>query len=59
MSLSDSNGCVIVEKGISNELLKEIIELKDVKRGRLSELEGKVDGLKYYEKLRPWEAFNG
>ena len=59
MSLSDSNGCVIVEKGISLELLKQIIELKDVKRGRLSELEGKVEGLQYFEKLRPWEAYNG
>jgi glutamate dehydrogenase (NADP+) len=51
LTVSDSDGCLYVEKGISRELLKEIMELKNVTRGRLEELKNRgvyVDGGK------PW-----
>lgn len=37
VSLSDSSGCIIVENGITKEMLQELDSLKTMKRGRLSE----------------------
>lgn len=53
VSLSDSNGTLHVKDGISEALLAEIMTLKNVKRGRLSELASK-DGVEYLEGKRPW-----
>ncbi len=53
VSLSDSNGTLHVKDGISEELLAEIMTLKNVKRGRLSELASK-EGIEYLEGKRPW-----
>lgn len=53
VSLSDSNGTVYVKDGFTDELLAEVIELKNVKRGRMSEFASK-HGFEYLEGKRPW-----
>jgi len=53
VSLSDSNGTVYVKDGFTDELLAEGMELKNVKRGRMSEFASK-HGFEYLEGKRPW-----
>ncbi len=55
LSLSDSNGCIIDEDGIDAEKFAFIQELKNVKRGRISEYAEKFPRAKYYEGKRPWQ----
>lgn len=53
VSLSDSNGTVYVKDGFTEELLAEVMELKNIKRGRISEFASK-HGFEYLEGQRPW-----
>ena len=53
VSLSDSAGTVHVKDGFTEELLAEVMELKNVKRGRISEFASK-HGFEYLEGQRPW-----
>ena len=55
VSVSDSNGCIIDEAGIDAEKLAYIMELKNVKRGRIKEYAAKYPSSKYYEGQRPWQ----
>ncbi len=54
LSLSDSNGSVIDLDGIDAEKLAFIMELKNVKRGRIKEYVTAFPRAKYYEGQRPW-----
>ena len=54
VTLSDRSGTLYVKKGITQELLDEIKELKGVKRGELSEL--KVKGAKFAKGKNPWQV---
>lgn len=53
VSLSDSNGTVYVKDGFTEELLVEVMELKNVKRGRISEFAAQ-HGFEYLAGQRPW-----
>lgn len=53
VTLSDSNGFIYDPEGISEEKLKFVIELKEVKRGRIKEYAEKY-GCEYHEGKRPW-----
>lgn len=53
VSLSDSAGTVHVKDGFTDALLAEVMELKNVKRGRISEFASK-HGFEYLEGQRPW-----
>ncbi|MCK9554737.1 NADP-specific glutamate dehydrogenase [bacterium] len=53
VSLSDSNGSIYDPKGISAEKLAFIMELKNVKRGRIKEYAKKF-GAEYLEGKKPW-----
>jgi len=55
LSLSDSNGTVIDPDGIDAEKLAFVMELKNVRRGRLSEYTQKYPTALYYEGRRPWQ----
>ncbi|MEG2075858.1 MAG: NADP-specific glutamate dehydrogenase [Victivallaceae bacterium] len=52
MSMSDSNGTILVRDGITAEILAEVMALKNSKRGRLSEF--KAAGVEYHADVRPW-----
>lgn len=54
ISLSDSNGTVIDEDGIDDEKLQFVLELKNVRRGRIREYAEKYSTAIYYEGKRPW-----
>lgn len=53
VTLSDSSGFIYDEKGITPEKLAYVIELKEVKRDRISEYAKKYD-CAYYEGKKPW-----
>ncbi len=55
VTLSDSNGYIYDEAGIDAQKLAFVIELKNVKRGRIKEYAQKY-GCKYVEKQRPWNV---
>ncbi len=54
VSMSDSNGTIVDEAGITPEKLAFVFELKNVKRGRIKEYADKF-GCKYFEGQRPWK----
>lgn len=53
--LSDSNGTIIDEKGIDADKLKFIMELKNIKRGRIKEYADKY-GVKFFSGLGVWDV---
>lgn len=53
ITVSDSNGVLLFENGMTPEDFDMIMECKNVKRGRLASLEGKVSG-KYLAGETPW-----
>lgn len=55
MSLSDSNGTIIDEEGLDAEKLAYIMELKNVRRGRIKEVANEFKSVKYAEGKRPWQ----
>ena len=54
VSMSDSKGFIHDPAGIDAEKLAFIMELKNVKRGRISEYADKYDGVTFHEGERPW-----
>lgn len=53
VTLSDSNGFIYDPKGIDSQKLSYVMELKNIKRGRIKEYAGKF-GVEYYEGKKPW-----
>lgn len=54
LSMSDSNGTVIDPDGFDAEKLNFVMDLKNNKRGRISECAKKYSSAKYYEGKKPW-----
>ncbi len=55
LTVSDSNGTILDEDGIDEEKLAFILDLKNVKRGRIKEYAAKYPKAKYFEGKRPWQ----
>ncbi len=53
VTVSDSNGTVVDKQGIKGEKWEFLMELKNVKRGRIKEYADKFHG-EYFEGKRPW-----
>ena len=53
VTLSDSNGFIYDPKGIDAEKLKYVMELKNIRRGRIKEYSNQY-GVEYFEDKRPW-----
>ena len=53
LTLSDRSGTIVVKDGISEDLLKTVMELKTVKRGELSEIKAK--GVQFVAKKNSWQ----
>jgi glutamate dehydrogenase (NADP+) len=53
VTLSDSSGSIYDSEGIDDEKLAWVLELKNVRRGRISEYANKF-GAEYLEGQRPW-----
>ncbi|GAB4154535.1 MAG: NADP-specific glutamate dehydrogenase [Winogradskyella sp.] len=56
LTLSDSGGYIFDEEGIDNEKLKFVMDLKNNKRGRISEYLDKYPNAKYFSGERPWSV---
>lgn len=56
VTMSDSGGYIYDSEGINEEKLAFVMELKNVKRGRISEYVNKYPSAKYFEGKRPWEV---
>ncbi len=54
VTMSDSSGYIYDPNGITKEKLDFVMELKNVKRGRIKEYAEEF-GVKYFEGKRPWE----
>ncbi len=54
VTLSDSNGFIHDPDGIDAEKLNFVLELKNVKRGRISEYADKYKKVEYFEGRTPW-----
>ena len=54
VTLSDRSGTLYVKKGISQELLDEVMELKNVKRGELADIKSKA--VKFIPGANPWQV---
>ncbi|MCX7013616.1 MAG: NADP-specific glutamate dehydrogenase [Candidatus Sumerlaeota bacterium] len=54
VTLSDSNGMIYDKDGVNAEKLAFIMELKNVKRGRIKEYADKYKGVQFMEGKRPW-----
>jgi len=54
ITLSDSNGTIHDKDGIDTEKLHWVMELKNVKRGRMREYVEQFKGSEYLEAQRPW-----
>ncbi|MCX8157243.1 MAG: NADP-specific glutamate dehydrogenase [Verrucomicrobiae bacterium] len=55
VTLSDSNGYIYDKDGINEEKLAWVMDLKNVRRGRIKEYADKF-GAKYVDGRRPWEV---
>ncbi len=56
VTMSDSNGYVFDPAGIDAEKLNWIMELKNVRRGRIKEYADAFPGVQYFEGQRPWSV---
>lgn len=54
IALSDSGGCIHDPDGIDEKKLMFVMDLKNERRGRISEYTEKYPSGKYYEGKRPW-----
>jgi glutamate dehydrogenase (NADP+) len=54
VTLSDSGGYIFDKDGIDKKKLQFIMDLKNVKRGRISEYAKKFKSAKYHEGKKPW-----
>jgi glutamate dehydrogenase/leucine dehydrogenase len=56
VTLSDSQGSVVDLEGITEEKLAWVMDLKNVRRGRISEYADKFKGAEYLAGKRPWQV---
>eukprot|EP00382_Lankesteria_abbotti_P011298 CAMPEP_0113858324 /NCGR_PEP_ID=MMETSP0372-20130328/11134_1 /TAXON_ID=340204 /ORGANISM="Lankesteria abbotti" /LENGTH=326 /DNA_ID=CAMNT_0000835235 /DNA_START=33 /DNA_END=1013 /DNA_ORIENTATION=- /assembly_acc=CAM_ASM_000359 len=56
VTLSDSGGYIHDPEGFNTEKLKYVMELKNVKRGRISQYHERYPHAKYVAGKRPWEV---
>ena len=54
VTASDSSGFVHIPKGMTTEQLEFMMDLKNVRRGRISELADKFSDITFHEGERPW-----
>ena len=56
ITLSDSSGYILDEEGIDSEKLAYVMDLKNNRRGRISEYIDKYPSAKYFPGERPWSV---
>lgn len=56
LTMSDSSGFIYDKNGIDREKLEYIKELKEVKRGRISEYADNFEAAEFHEGKKPWDV---
>ncbi|EGD81855.1 glutamate dehydrogenase, partial [Salpingoeca rosetta] len=56
VTMSDSSGYIHVPSGMTKEMLQELFDLKQRRRGRISEMADKFDQIKFFKGKKPWEV---
>ncbi|MBN2291948.1 MAG: NADP-specific glutamate dehydrogenase [Pirellulales bacterium] len=54
VTFSDSAGTIVDKNGIDREKLEWVMQLKNVRRGRISEYAEKFKGVEYMPGMKPW-----
>jgi len=54
VTLSDSNGSIVDDDGIDEEKWRFVLELKNIRRGRIKEYTDKFKKAKFVDAQRPW-----
>ena len=54
VTLSDSDGFILCKDGLNEEHIEFAHDLKETKRGRVSEMADKFDGIEFHKDARPW-----
>nr|MCK4983197.1 NADP-specific glutamate dehydrogenase [Victivallaceae bacterium] len=55
ITMSDSSGSILCKEGLTHEQLEFIMDLKNVKRGRISEVSEKFSGIEFCAGQKPWQ----
>jgi glutamate dehydrogenase (NADP+) len=56
VTMSDSGGHIHIPNGLDEALLAEVMELKNVRRGRISELADRHEEITFHEGQTPWNV---
>jgi len=56
VTLSDSSGFVVIDSGLTEEMWNELMDLKNVRRGRVKEMADKFSGVTYHEGRGVWNV---
>jgi glutamate dehydrogenase (NADP+) len=59
ITLSDSDGTIVDEAGVDPQKLAFVLELKNIRRGRISEYAEKYKGVVYYRGRSVWDVIQG
>ena len=55
LTLSDRSGAIYVEDGLTEQMLKDIMVLKNVTRGELADFAKETKGVKFYAGVNSWQ----
>ncbi len=56
VTLSDSGGTAVINQGLTREMLAWVMELKNERRGRISEMPDAFSGVEYRSGRKPWDV---
>ena len=56
LTLSDRSGAIYVEDGLTEQMLKDIMVLKNVTRGELADFAKEAKGVKFYAGANSWQV---
>lgn len=56
MTFSDSSGFIVIEDGMTKDMWDELMDLKNVRRGRVREMADKFSGVKFHEGTGVWNV---
>jgi len=56
VTLSDSSGYIVIANGLTEEMWHEVMDLKNVRRGRIREMADKFQGVEYHEGRGVWNV---
>ncbi len=55
LTLSDRSGAILCEEGLTEEMLKDIMYLKNVTRGELADFAKKTKAVKFFKGVNSWQ----